>query len=145
MASGWESWMKTILAIIAMCIPLIGCGEGNNETKSANVLKNPSMFSGVVGGKEYKVAVNCSYFDTDHFQFLSDKTDVSDTNGDGIAISGMEFNGKFMLTIIDNGKTFSIGNLASFSKGDNKAEGSGKLYEDDTHNVYDVHFSVICG
>ena len=36
----------------------------------------------------------------------------------------------FTLTIIDNGRTFSAGNLTNFSKGDGKAEGSGKLFEE---------------
>ena len=35
----------------------------------------------------------------------------------------------FTLTIIDNGRTFSVGNLSNFFKGDGKAEGSGKLFE----------------
>ena len=106
--------------------------------------ENPGLFSGTVAGNEYKVEVSCSYFDQDYFQFRSDKTDVSDTNGDGIIISGMETNGKFALTIIDKGKTFSVGNLSNFSKGDSSAAGSGKMFEEGTADAHDVQFSVRC-
>ncbi len=131
--------------MITICILLIGCSEGNDKSGSSSAQKNAGMFSGTVAGNEYKVEVSCSYFDKDYFQFLSDKTDVSDTNGDGIIISGMETNGKFVLTIIDNGKTFSVGKLSNFTKGYNRAEGSGKLFEEGTANAYDAQFSVICG
>ena len=137
--------MKKIFTMIAICIPLIGCGKGNDESGSSNVQKNSGTFSGTVAGNEYKVDVSCSYFDKDYFQFNSDKTDVSDTNGDGVIISGMETNGKFTLTIIDKGKTFSVGNLSNFTKGENKAEGSGQLFEEGTADAHDVQFSVICG
>jgi hypothetical protein len=137
--------MKKIFTTFATCILLIGCGKGNDESGSSNVQKNSGMFSGSVAGNEYKVEVSCSYLDKDYFQFKSDKTDISDTNGDGIIISGMETSGKFTLTIIDNGKTFSVGNLSNFTKGDNKAEGSGKLFEEGTADAHDVQFSVICG
>ena len=59
-------------------------------------------------------------------------------------LSGMENNGKLVLTIIDNGKTFSAGNV-SFTKGDNKAVGSGKLFEEVTAIAHDVQFTVLCG
>jgi hypothetical protein len=137
--------MKKIFTMIAICTLLIGCGKGNDENGSSNVEKNSGMFSGTAAGNEYKVKVNCSYFDKDYFQFLSDKTDVSDTNGDGLIISGMENNGKFILTIIDNGKTLSTGNLTTFTKGNNNAEGSGELFEEGTADTHDVQFSVICG
>lgn len=137
--------MKKIFTMIAMCILLIGCGEGNNESGNANAQKTSGLFAGAIAGNEYKVEVRCSYFDKDYFQFKSDKTDGSDTNGDGIIISGMETNGKFSLTIIDNGKTFSVGNLSNFSKSDNKADGSGKLFEEGTANAHDVQFAVSCG
>jgi hypothetical protein len=135
--------MKKIFCVIAMSGFLIGCSDGNAE--SSNTQKRSGLFAGAIDGDEYKVEVSCSYFDEDYFQFKSDKTDVSDSNGDGIVISGMETNGKFTLTIIDNGKTFSAGSLSDFSKGDNKATGSGKLYEEGEPGAHDVQFSVSCG
>jgi hypothetical protein len=136
--------MKKIFTLFVLCILLLGCGKGNDESGSSNVQEKSGMFSGSVAGNEYKAEVNCSYFDKDYFQFKSDKTDITDTNGDGIVISGMETSGKFSLTLIDNGKTFSAGNLSYFTKADNKAEGSGKLFEEGTANTHDVQFSVIC-
>jgi hypothetical protein len=130
--------------MVATCILLLGCGEGNDKSGTSKVQKSSGMFSGTVAGNEYKVAVNCSYFDKDYFQFKSDKTDISDTNGDGIIISGMENNGQFALTIIDNGKKYSAGNVTSFSKGDNKANGSGKLFVEGTADAHDVQFTVNC-
>lgn len=129
--------------IIAIFILLAGCSKGDDESEVTKVQENSGMFSGIVSGKEYKVGVNCFSFDKDYFRFLSDITDVSDTNGDGIILSGFEMNGKLILTIIDNGKTFSAGNVI-FTKGDNKAEGSGKLFEEGTGNVHDVKFNVSC-
>lgn len=136
--------MKQKLTMIAICILLAGCSKSGNEGESSNAQKNSGLFSGIVAGNEYKVGVNCSYFDKDYFQFKSDKTDISDTNGDGIILSGMENNGKFTLTIIDNGKTFSAGSLSNFTKGDDKAEGSGKLFEEGTAKAHDVQFTVTC-
>jgi len=133
---------KTVM--IAIFITLAGCSEGSDESKNTNVQESSGMFSGSVAGKEYEVGVNCSDFDKDYFRFLSDRTDVSDTNGDGIIISGMENNGKLVLTVIDNGKTFSAGNV-NFTKGDNKAEGSGKLFEEGATLPHDVKFTVMCG
>ena len=137
--------MKNLFTLFAICTLMAGCGEGNSGSANSRAQKNPGLFSGAVAGNEYKVEVSCSYFDKDYFQFKSDKTDISDTNGDGIIISGMETRGKFMLTIIDNGRTFSVGNLSNFSKGDAKAEGSGKLFEEGTSEAHDVQFLVTCG
>ena len=61
-----------------------------------------------------------------------------------MVVSGMDTNGKFALTIIDNGRTFSVDNLSEFSKGDNTAEGSGKLFEEGTADAHDVRFFVSC-
>ena len=107
--------------------------------------KRTQVCSATVAGNEYQVKVSCSYFDKDYFQFLSDKTDASDSYGDGLVISGMENKGKFILTIIDNGKTFSSGNLSNFIKGENNAEGSGKLFEEGMAGTHDFQFSVNCG
>ena len=141
--------MKKIITMIAICIFLIGCGEESNESENSSTQKTAGSFAGAIAGNEYKVEVHCSYFDKNYFQFKSEKiVNVlePDTNGDGIVISGMgDTSGKFSLTIIDNGKTYSVRNLSTFSKGNNKAEGSGKLFEEGTANAHDVRFTVNCG
>ncbi len=127
-----------------MLITLSACSKGSGEGASAKVKKNSGMFTGTVAEKKYKVGVNCTDIDKDYFRFLSDRTDVSDTNGDGIVLSGMENNGKLVLTIIDNGKTFSAGNV-KFTKGNNNAQGSGKLFEQGGDAIHEVKFTVNCG
>ena len=139
-----EKPMKTIFTVLVAGIVMAGCGKGGNEDGGSGMEKAAGMFTGAVAGNEYRVEVNCSYIDKDYFQFKSDKTDITDTNGDGLIITGMETGGKFSLTINDNGKTFSVGNLANFSKGNNKAEGSGQLFEEGTSAAHDVRFSVVC-
>ena len=136
--------MKKTLKIIIMCLLLAGCGQDDEQSKNADVQKNSGVFSATLMGNEYKIDVSCSYFDKDYFQFKSDKSDVTDTNGDGIIISGMESNGKFVLTIIDHEKTYSTGNLANFKKSNEKAEGSGTLFQEGTAATHDVQFTVTC-
>ncbi len=124
--------MKYLCAIFSLHLLLVGQAAAGN-------------FSGNLADTEYNVAVICEYFDQDYFQFKSDQTDVTDTNGDGIVISGMQNNGKFVLTIIDGGTTYSTGNLSNFQKGDNAATGSGTLYEDGGTGTAEASFSVDCG
>ena len=140
--------MKKGLMAIALSLSIMGCGESTRATGQESASSNESnqgMFKGNVGEKTYEIAVNCSYLDQDYFMFKSDATDVTDSNGDGIIISGMQTGDKFTFTVIDNGKTFSVGRLASFSKADNQAEGSGTVYEDGSTNSYEARFQVTCG
>ena len=135
--------MKSVTILIAIGITLAGCSQDDADAPAATA--NPGMFTGTVGETDYKVEVRCEHFDQDYFMFNSDLTDASDSNGDGIVISGMQTRGKFIFTVIDNGKTYSVGRLASFSKGDNQAEGSGTVHEDGSTNSYDARFLVTCG
>lgn len=136
--------MKKIITAIAMCTFLVGVSEGNNEKAGSREQSASGLFTATVAGNQCKVEVRCAHFDQDYFQFRSDKSDESDTNGDRMVVSGMQTNGKFALTIIDNGRTFSVDNLSEFSKGDNTAEGSGKLFEEGTADAHDVRFFVSC-
>jgi hypothetical protein len=137
--------MKNLCTMLALCPLLISCGGGSGESQDAAGQTASGKFSGTVAGNTYQVAVSCDYFDQDYFQFKSDRTDASDSNGDGIVISGMQNNGKFVLTIMDSGTTFSTGNLSNFEKGDNKATGSGTLFEDGGTDTAEVQFSIDCG
>jgi len=128
---------------MAIGMTLTGCSQDDADAPAATA--NPGTFTGTVGETDYKVEVRCEYFDQDYFTFMSDATDVSDTNGDGIIISGMQVGDKLVFTVTDNGKTYSVGRLASFSKGDNQAVGSGRVHEDGSTNSYDARFLVTCG
>ncbi|NVJ65005.1 MAG: hypothetical protein HWE16_00835 [Gammaproteobacteria bacterium] len=138
--------MKNIFSIIAVSL-LFGCGQDNNDQNNNKIaVKNhySSPFVAQLNGKEYSVNVKCSHFDKDYFQFNSDANDITDSNGDGLIISGMETNGKFSLTIIDHGKTYSVGKLANFAKEGKTAKGSGVLFDEDTSSSLDIKFSVDC-
>ncbi|MGA9574274.1 MAG: hypothetical protein WBS20_10045 [Lysobacterales bacterium] len=102
------------------------------------------FFKGVVGERAYLVNVECSNLEQDYFSFKSDPSDVNDTNGDGLIISGMQNGEKFVLTIVDNGETFSVGRLANFNKTPDGAEGSGTLFQDNSTASFASHFSVKC-
>jgi len=102
-------------------------------------------FDGTLEGKEYKVEVTCSNLDQGDFQFRSDKTDIDDTNGDGIIIYGTQNQGRFLLTLTDHGTTYSASNIQKFARSLNGAEGEGLLYVDGQADVPYVRFSVDCG
>ena len=134
---------RNYLASIVALLLVSACGSSSEPAGGSSEAAS-GQFSGTLGNKHHEVAVNCSFFDTDSFTMRSDKTDTVDSNGDGIIISGEEFRGKFVLTIVDNGTTYSTGRLQNFVKGDNKAEGSGQLFEDGGMGTKDVEFVVTC-
>jgi len=101
-------------------------------------------FDGVVGDHAFLVNVNCSDLEQDYFRFLSDRTDVADSNGDGVIISGMQDGDKFVFTVINNGETFSTGRLENFKKNATGATGSGRLYQDNSTGYLETHFIVVC-
>jgi len=122
------------------------CNEKNKKSEPKNkpqVVAPKGTFSGNLGGKQYNVAIECQYFNEDYFKFQSDKTDVTDSNGDGLIISGFQKDKKLVLTIMDNGKTFSAANI-EFTKDNNTVSGSGKLFEEGTARSFEVSFKVAC-
>lgn len=134
--------MKSVTIIAAIGITLAACSSDNADRSVASA--SAGLFKGTVGETDYELEVRCEHFDKDYFMFKSDLTDASDSNGDGIVISGFETRGKFVFTVIDDGKTYSTGRLATFSKGDNQAQGSGTVHEDGSNSSYDARFSVTC-
>ena len=140
--------MRTVLLAITSCALILGCGDGTanpqSQAKPAANSAGGGMFDGKVGDRTYHVGVECSYLDQDYFTFNSDRTDATDTNGDGLIISGMQNGDKFVLTIVDNGLKFSAGRLDSFSKSDTGAEGSGTLFQDGSPDSFAAQFKVSC-
>lgn len=137
--------IRRIVAAPLVALALLSaCGNSSEPTDPGSSPAGSSMFSGTLGDKHYEVAVTCRFFETDSFMMKSDRTDSTDSNGDGVIISGEEFRGKFILTIIDNGTKYSTGRLANFAKGDNRAEGSGELMEDGGIGRKNVEFVVTC-
>jgi hypothetical protein len=97
-----------------------------------------------LGEREISVEINCRFLEQDYFTFLSDRTDTTDSNSDGLIISGMQTSDKFLLTITADGETYSTGKLASFEKSANGARGSGSLFHDGPGSTQDVEFTVVC-
>ena len=137
--------MKTLTIIFSILL-FVACNEKNKTVDPKNktqIIATKGIFNGNLGGKQYSVAIECSYFNEDYFKFQSDKTDVTDSNGDGLIISGFQKGKKLVLTIIDNGKTFSAANV-QLSKNDDTATGSGKLFEEGTSKAFELTFKVEC-
>jgi hypothetical protein len=137
--------MKNLLALISIFL-FLGCNSSNTKTASGN-LKTSSekgKFTAKIKNKTYKVDITCSSFNKDYFTFLSDKTDVTDSNGDGLIISGFQDGKKMILTIIDNGKSLSSGNITDWSKTKSTFTGKGVLFEEVTANTLEVSFTVEC-
>lgn len=139
---------RTTLLLIGSLV-VVGCGDGNEASEqaatAAPAATGGGSFTGHVGEHSYQVNVSCAYLDKDYFTFLSDRTDSSDTNGDGIIISGMQNGKKLVFTVIDSGKKYSTGNLATFEKSATGMSGSGTLFEDGASGQVDAEFSVDCG
>lgn len=140
--------MKKIVLASTLFLLLFGCGEGE-PVAGASAMKEaaPSgggSFSGRVGEQIYNVEVACTGLDQDWFMFRSDRTDSTDSNGDGLIVSGMQNGDKFILTIVDQGVKYSAGKLAKFNKNANGAQGSGTLWQDGASSSFDAEFTVTC-
>lgn len=138
--------MDKLIAIISILL-ILGC-DSNNKSKNASETSKKSEYTGsfkaTTSYKAYSVNVRCSNFDKDYFQFFSDKDDVTDSNGDGIIISGFQDGKKLNLTIVDNGKSFSTGNITGFTKGHGILTAKGVLFKEGTAETIDVSFFVKC-
>ena len=129
------------------CLLLAGCEQDNGMQEapaSHAAAASQGSFTGTVGGQEYEVTVDCFHLDKDWFTFLSDRDDVTDSNGDGLNISGMQNGDRFVLTVIDHGEKHSTGKLASFTKSATGAQGAGSLTLDGSPQTLEAYFSVSC-
>jgi hypothetical protein len=140
--------MKIGVSAIVLALFIVGCSDSSQttgqESSSGSAAAERGSFSGNVDGKAYALDVDCSHLDQDFFMFKSDRTDATDSDGDGLVISGMQNGAKFVLTIIDNGQTYSTGNLATFEKSPDGAQGSGTLWLEDANESFPAEFSVLC-
>ena len=132
--------------MLVICLGMSGCGNGSQGAASSagdDTAKRGS-FSGHLGQQAYEVAVTCQDLDKDYFRFLSDRTDATDDNDDGLIISGMQNGKKFVFTLVDHGNTYSTGNLQSFKKNASGMKGSGSLWPDGGGDTAQVDFTVHC-
>ena len=140
--------MMNLNTIMPLALALLCCSAATYAQEQAQpgiaTASGNGYFDGVIGDHAYLVNVNCFDLQQEYFRFLSDRTDSADSNGDGVIISGMQNGQKFVLTVIDNGKTSSTGRLETFKKNQHGATGSGTLYQDNSTADIDSHFIVVC-
>ena len=144
--------MKNVIIIISVLL-LLGCNS-DKKTKITSKASKQSEYTGnfkaiIIDGensKSYSVKIRCRSFEEDYFQFFSDKDDVTDSNGDGLIISGFQDGKKLNLTIVDNGKSLSTGNITEFDKVKalSVLKGKGLLFKRGTAQTVTVTFSVEC-
>lgn len=145
--------MKKLITIISIFLLLVGCNS-DKKTKTASKASKQSEYTGnfkaiIIDGensKSYSVKIRCRSFDEDYFQFFSDKDDVTDSNGDGLIISGFQSGEKLNLTIVDNGKSLSTGNITDFDKIEalSVMKGKGLLFKKGTAQTVVVTFTAEC-
>lgn len=146
--------MRTIVYLI-LAMVLICCKTKTKKEEpkvnSKSVAETPNFFKNAeksevlvtLKGKDYRSPVNCSYFGEDYFYFKSDKLETTDTNGDGIVITGHQRDQKMILTVIVDGKTYSAANLG-VQKREFTAIGKGKLFMEDTAESFEASYKVMC-
>lgn len=141
--------MKHILILIFAMV--LSCKGESSKNNSKEKPTTPNVFEKVekskvlvnMKGVEYKVEVNCAYFNEDYFYFKSDKLETTDTNGDGIVINGHQQNGKMVLTLKVDGNYYSTANL-SIQKEGFTANGTGKLFSEDGLESFNTTYKVSC-
>lgn len=122
--------MRTIVVYMGMLMAVVlftSCG--NSDGRAENNLERGS-FKATMGEKSYEVDVVCSHLNESYFKFRSDKRVDTDSNEDGLIISGVEMNRRLILTIIDHGKKYQTKNMAVWEKDSDGATGSGILYNE---------------
>ncbi len=131
--------------LLSLALIGIGCKGENKTDKNPNGSQNMEKSTVYVNmeGSEYSVDVNCAFFAEDYFYFKSDKLETTDTNGDGIVITGHQQNQKMILTLIVEGKTYSAANFG-IKKTASTAIGEGKLFAEGSAESFDTSYKVTC-
>ena len=130
---------------ILMLVALSACGADEGGSNIAKTEQAAGLFTGSLGEQNYEVSVNCRYLDEDYFVFRSDKDDATDSNGDGLIISGDQTGNALGISISDHGRWFSIGRVKTWAKTGNSVSGSGDLWEQGGGNTtLPLTFEVVC-
>lgn len=120
---------------------LAGCGD--DPAADAGTL-SAGRFQGTVDGIEYAVDVHCMAIDAQRFRFRSDRSDVADTDGDGLVITGTQTGDRFALTVMVGDVTHESTRLERFSRDTGSASGSGTMTREGAIGRVPVRFSVRC-
>ena len=143
-----QKWSITLSALV-----LVACGakepvpEKKGEMQPSLASSSDSSggrFKATLGDAVYDLEVGCTGLDQDYFSFLSDKNDVTDSNGDGLVISGMQIGKNLILTIINQDDSWSAPSLAEWKKSSSGATGSGQVYLKSDSSLHEVVFEVTC-
>lgn len=145
--------MKNTLVTMLILTMILSC-ENDAKTdhvkdksasaKTTNSHINSGNFKATLGDTTYDISVKCLYLNEDYFIFDSDaRGGTEDTNGDGIIVSGNQDGKKLSLIIVDNGKSYSAGNI-SISKSNNIASGTGTLFLQSGSEQSKVTYKVTC-
>ncbi len=102
-------------------------------------------FRGTIDTKSYDVAVSCYDLNTEHFRFHSDEWAQKDTNEDGVIVSGVKSDNKFVLFIRGAGRMFKIA-LDRLEKTKNTFEYVGEVVRENIwgKRTYPLNFRVTC-
>ena len=119
----FSSVSKLSFLLIILSFTFINCGEDDNEPMD----EFTGTFTATMETLSYSTSVKCIQFDEDFFTFRSDESTTEDSNGDGLLISGNQSGDVISLTIVDNGNSYSAGNI-TISKSGNTATGGGIMF-----------------
>jgi hypothetical protein len=139
--------MKIRILLLLFCF--IGCKNSQpSQLMAVNIIQvlndGKGLFTGTLNNKEYSVSVDCSYVNEDYFQFRSDDTDIFDSNGDGLVISGYQRGEKLAITIIDHDQAYSTASTFLWDKRNTKISGTGKLLLEGSAKSYELFFKITC-
>ncbi|RIV30323.1 hypothetical protein D2V08_14535 [Flagellimonas lutimaris] len=113
--------MKKILLTIIVII-VYACGGGNSSKEG---MKDTKM-TAKIGSENYEVDVRYQLDENTGLTVYSDKTDVTDSNNDGLIFAIFEYNGKLQFDFVKNGERLG-GRITDWSKTANDISGNGTL------------------
>ena len=106
--------------------------------------KPAGHFSATLGDKNYDLETQCLNLEKEFFTFASDSKDSPVYKGNRVVISGMQSLHNLMLTIMDDGETWSARNITAWEKSASGAAGSGQMVKAGDSSSYEITFEVTC-
>lgn len=85
-----------------------------------------SSMTATIDGENYEVDVRYYLDETNGLTVYSDKSDVADSNGDGLIFGIFELNGKLQFDFVKNGDRLG-GKIVEWTKTNDQISGSGEL------------------
>lgn len=136
--------MKSILTFFCFVL-LYNCISDSYAVQGANgnhIIPKTKNFKATFNDKTYDVIVECAVVNETSFKFKSDHTEIFDSNGDGLVISGIQDKKVLSFSIIDGDKAYSINTISSWNNVDNFVSGKGTMLLVGTTKQFDVRFEL---